>query len=128
MGRYTELIAEAHALARPISPSASCDAGGVAAVIVAESGRHFGGICMEFACSLGCCAEHAAVAEMLKHHESRIALAVAVDWSGKVLPPCGRCREMLWQLNDANRDAMIVLGEDAAQPLHVLLPYPWQQA
>ena len=128
MGQYTELIAEAHILARPIRPSASCDAGGVAALIVAESDRHYTGICMTFACSLGFCAEQAAVAEMLKYHESRVAVIVAVDWSGKVLPPCGRCREMLWQLNDANRDATVVLGENSAQPLHVLLPYPWQQA
>ena len=126
MGRYSQLILEAHQLARPIQSSASCKAGGVAAVIVADSGQHFSGICVEFACSLGFCAEHAAAAEMLKHHESKVTLVVAVDWSGKVLSPCGRCREMLWQLNDANRNALVILGPDVAKPLHELLPSHWQ--
>ncbi len=125
---YQDLITKAHAFARPIQPSESCSAGGVAALIVAESGDEFTGICMEFSCSLGFCAEHAAVAEMLKHQQAKIKFVVAVDWSGKVLPPCGRCREMLWQLEPSNKDALVILNSQKAIPLHELLPFPWQSA
>lgn len=122
---YQTLIEKAHRVARPIRSSELCDAGGVAALIVSDTGQEYTGICIDFACSLGFCAEHAAVAEMLKNLESRIAYVVAVDWSGRVLPPCGRCRELMWQLNTNNGDAMVILGEAQAQPLRELLPSPW---
>jgi cytidine deaminase len=121
----SELIAEAAVFARPIKTSEHCEAGGVAALIVSESGRHYTGVCVDFACSMGFCAEHAAVADMLKHHESKILYVVAVLWNGEVIPPCGRCREMMWQLNAANRDALVILGKDLVKPLHELLPHPW---
>lgn len=123
-----EMIRAAHQLARPISPSKLCSAGGVAALIVAASGHRYTGVCVDFECSMGFCAEHAAAAEMLKNLESQIAYVVAVDWSGKVLPPCGRCREMIWQLDDANSEAMVVLGVHLARPLRELLPNPWFMA
>jgi cytidine deaminase len=121
----SELIAQAASYARPIKTSEHCEAGGVAALIVSESGKRYTGVCVDFECSLGFCAEHAAVAEMLKNHESRILYVVAVLWNGEVIPPCGRCREMMWQLNAANRDALVILGKDLVKPLHELLPHPW---
>jgi cytidine deaminase len=92
-------------------------------VIVAESGNEFTGICVEFECGIGFCAEHAAVAEMLKHGESQIKLVVAVNKLGEVMPPCGRCREMMWQLNIANRNALVILSGVEARPLSELLPF-----
>ena len=120
---YSDLIAEAHAVARPIYPSERCQAGTVGAVIVSSSGQSYTGICLDFECSLGFCAEHAAVAEMLKHQESEISLVVAVTHEGEVLPPCGRCREMMWQLNKKNRSAKVVLGVSEARALSELLPF-----
>jgi predicted RNase H-like nuclease/cytidine deaminase len=120
---YADLIAQAHALARPLQPSADCSAASVASVIVSRSGKAYTGVCLDFSCSLGFCAEHAAIAEMLKAHDSEIALVVAVDEHGNVLAPCGRCREMMWQLNPLNRDALVILAPDQALPLHELLPY-----
>jgi cytidine deaminase len=120
---FSSIIAKALQLARPIRTSEDCRAGDVACVIVAESGNEFTGICVEFECGIGFCAEHAAVAEMLKHGESQIKLVVAVNKLGEVMPPCGRCREMMWQLSDANRDAMVILSRVEARPLSELLPF-----
>ena len=120
---YAEIIDEAHQLARPIKPSELCSAGSVGSVIVSRSGKKYTGICLDFSCSLGFCAEHAAIAEMLKAHESEIAVVVAVDEDGNVLPPCGRCREMMWQLNDVNVNALVVLSPDHAVPLREMLPF-----
>jgi len=72
---------------------------------------------------LGFCAEHAAIAEMLKHHESEIAYVVAVNHEGEIFSPCGRCREMMWQLNEKNRSAMVILSSDEAHTLGELLPF-----
>jgi cytidine deaminase len=50
-------------------------------------------------------------------------MVVAVNNRGEVLPPCGRCREMMWQLNPSNRETLVVLAGDWALPLRELLPY-----
>jgi cytidine deaminase len=120
---FSSIIAKAQQLACPIRTSEDCRAGDVACVIVAESGNEFTGICVEFECGIGFCAEHTAVAEMLKHGESQIKLVVAVNKLGEVMPPCGRCREMMWQLSDANRNALVILSSVEARPLSELLPF-----
>ena len=94
-----ELVAAATALAGEFRTSDTCVAGEVAAVLVSASGRVYTGVCIDTACSLGFCAEHAAVAEMLKARESEIALVVAVSAKYGILLPCGRCREMMWQVD-----------------------------
>jgi cytidine deaminase len=121
---FAALIAEARAFARPIKPTRKCEAGIVAAVIVTATGKHYSGVSMEFTSGMGSCAEHAAVAAMLKDHETVIARVVAVHHDGRVFPPCGRCREMMWQLDMRNRDALVILGPSQAVPLHELLPHP----
>jgi cytidine deaminase len=121
---FSAWIDLAHGHARPIKPSRKCEAGTVAALLVTPSGGRYVGVSVEFRCGIGFCAEHAAVAEMLKNHETRVTHVVAVHHNGKVLAPCGRCREMLWQLDDSNRDCLVILGPTEARPLHELLPHP----
>ena len=121
--RFADIISEASKLARPISPSEECSAASVASVIISGLGNTYTGVCVDFDCGIGFCAEHAAVAEMLKRRESKISMVVAVNDRGEVLPPCGRCREMMWQLDPSNREALVVLGGDWALPLRELLPY-----
>jgi cytidine deaminase len=121
---FSSLIAEARGFARPIKPTRKCEAGIVAAVIVTASGKHYSGVSMEFTSGMGSCAEHAAVAAMLKDHETVIAHVVAVHHDGRVFPPCGRCREMMWQLDARNRDGLVILSPTLAVPLHELLPHP----
>src|SRR5215216_4433894 len=98
------LIATATSLARPFRPSADCHAGDVAAALVTAAGHVYTGICIDTASSLGFCAEHAAVAEMLKAGEAEVRMVVAVQSSGGILAPCGRCRELLWQVHPRNRE------------------------
>ena len=121
--RFADIIAEARKLARPLVTSEECSAATVAAAIISGLGNTYTGVCMDFECGIGICAEHAAVAEMLKHRESKISMVVAVNDRGDVLPPCGRCREMMWQLDSSNREALVVLGGNWAMPLRELLPY-----
>jgi cytidine deaminase len=121
---YSALIAEARTFARPIKPTRKCEAGIVAALIITALGKHYSGVSMEFTSGMGACAEHAAVAAMLKDHETVIARVVAVHHDGRVFPPCGRCREMMWQLDTRNRDALVILSPTLAVPLYELLPHP----
>ena len=120
-----ELIAVATKLVGEFRTSEDCTAGGVAAALVTRSGNIYTGICIDTACSLGFCAEHAAVAEMLKARESEIDRIVAVTDKGVAGAPCGRCRELMWQVNNKNASTRIILAPGNTVTLQELLPMPW---
>lgn len=120
------LIAAAAALAGEFRTSEDCVAGSVGAALLSGSGRVYTGICIDTGCGMGFCAEHAAVAEMLKARESEIAMVVAVVAGGSILPPCGRCRELMWQVDARNRDTRVILAPDRTVTLAELLPQPWR--
>lgn len=101
----------------------------VAAAVLAPDGRVFAGCSILMHCGLGFCAEHAAAAALVAAGGSEVAAVVAVrrgdDGDLEVLPPCGRCREFLAQLDPRNLSATVVLA-DGVVPLSELLPHRWQ--
>jgi cytidine deaminase len=103
--------------------SGECSAGGVGAALLTDTGALFTGICVDARCSLGFCAEHAAIAEMLKSRQTRIVAIVAVCEDGTILPPCGRCRELIRQVNAENWNTTVVVAENIAVSLGSLLPH-----
>lgn len=128
---HSDLILRAAELLRPHRMDDRL-AGDVASIVVAASGREFGGVCIDTSGGTGFCAEHAAVAAMVTAGEYAIRSVVAVwknaDGILHVLPPCGRCREFLRQLDPANLDTRVVLGTDRDESLRSLLPeWEWPQ-
>jgi cytidine deaminase len=116
------LVERAAAVAHPFAPSEDLRAGDVGAALLTVDGDTFTGICIDAQCGLGFCAEHAAVAEMLKAGQARVRLIVAVDRDGTVMSPCGRCRELLWQLSPDNRTTWVVGSDRSLKVLTELLP------
>ena len=96
----------------------------VAAAILSKSGRIYTGVCLHMSCGIGFCAEHSAVAEMIKGRETEIDMIVAVCDNG-VLAPCGRCRELLVQVNPKNFSSQVVLPGGKISLLRELLPDHW---
>ena len=43
----------------------------------------------------------------------------------RILPPCGRCREMLAQVDSRNVDCKVILDNNHAVLLRELLPLHW---
>jgi cytidine deaminase len=123
----TDLIGKALEVTGKFDPSESCSSGNVGAALITSRGHIYTGVCVDCTCSIGFCAEHSAVAEMLKHHESEISMIVAVNTSRKILPPCGRCRELLYEVNPRNLDTFVISAPDRAVPLSRLLPSPRQE-
>lgn len=121
---FEQLTERASAVVNPRVLSAHADAGSVGAAIESASGAVYVGVCLDMACGVGFCAEHAAAAAMVTAGESRIAKVVAVGKAG-VMPPCGRCREFLRLLAPENLDAQVLVQKGVAVPLKELLPYPW---
>ena len=69
---FTKLYQKAVEVLNPRQVSESLEAGGVAAALVTDKGNVYRGVCIDTACSLGFCAEHAAVAAMLTAGEDRV--------------------------------------------------------
>lgn len=101
--------------------------GYVGAALLTNEGKVFTGINLEFHCGMGFCAEHSAVAEMVKKGETHIKRIVATTAQGTIIPPCGRCREMLFQIDERNGDTEVIIGKGEKKPLSDLLPYNWQK-
>jgi cytidine deaminase len=125
---FDELYQRARAVVNPRRLSDEAESGGVGAALLTEQGHVYVGVCIDTACSMGFCAEHAAAAAMVTAGESRVLKMVAVGWDGRVMPPCGRCREFISQLNDGNRDARVMVAEGTVVTLRELLPYDWREA
>lgn len=119
-----ELIEKAKKLLNPITLSESATAGQVACVLVTDNGNTYGGVCVDAACGLGFCAETSAVGSMIAAGESVIAKLCAVKGE-EVLSPCGKCRELMIQINPKNGEAEILLSPDRIVTLKELLPEHW---
>ena len=101
------------------------EAGSVAAAILSEQGHVYCGVCIDTPCSLGFCAEHAAIAAMVTAGENRILRMVAVGANDRVIPPCGRCREFICQVHDDNYRCEVLLDGGRVSTIGDLLPERW---
>ena len=102
-------------------------AGHVACALETVSGIVYTGICIDVPCSIGICAEQAAIAEMVKHGETKIKRIVAVYEDGSILSPCGRCRELISQLDLGNENTVVAINNDQKVTLKELLPERWDK-
>ena len=107
---WKELYNAAMKVINPREVSRIIEAGGVAAAVESVSGNIYVGACIDTACTLGVCAERNAMFHMITNGENDIRRVIAVDRNGKVIPPCGACREFMTQLMpDSYRSIEIML-------------------
>lgn len=121
-----ELIRRAAEVTRPRALGKTVEAGAVGAAIEAGSGEVFCGVSIDAACGIGFCAEHGAVAAMITAGGSRVLAMVAVHAAGHVVAPCGRCRELVMQIDPANTATRVLLPGERVLTLAQLLPDWWQ--
>ncbi|MBI4927508.1 MAG: cytidine deaminase [Anaerolineae bacterium] len=125
---HLELIEKAKSVLHPRKLANDNSAGDVACALVSASGQIYLGVCIDIGSGIGFCAEHSAIAAMITAGESAIAKIVAIWGEGVVLPPCGRCREFMYQIDSANyRNTEVVLGENSSVKLKDLLPHPYDE-
>ena len=98
--------------------------GSVAAAVLSENHNVYTGVCIDVCSGMGFCAEHAAIAAMITAGESKITKVVAISKDG-ILPPCGRCRELISQIHKDNIHAEIMISSNKVVKLDELLPFRW---
>ncbi len=125
---FEDLYLKAKSVVNPRQLSECADAGGVGAALLSESGQIYVGVCIDTACSMGFCAEHAAAAAMITAGENRVLKMIAVGTDGEIMPPCGRCREFISDLHSQNLNTEVMLSEGVILTLRELLPYDWRKA
>lgn len=100
----------------------------VGAAVRGLSGTIYTGVNVE-SCGYGPCAEPVAIGAAISQGETGFTTIVAVGgWSSTypLLPPCGNCRQLLW---DYEREAMVILGKDGVLikvKISDLLPLAYQ--
>ena len=120
---FNDLYTLAKSVLNPRRISENAEAGGVGAAILSADGKVYTGVCIDTGSSMGFCAEHAAAAAMITAGESRILKVVAVDWDGRIMPPCGRCREFISQIHDDNNETEVLVAEGLVITIGDLLPH-----
>lgn len=120
---FQQLIDTAFEVLRPRRVSPTVTTSAVAAALVTEQGNVYRGVNIDTHCSLGFCAEHAAIAAMFTGGEDKPVQIVAVGYDGKIWAPCGRCRELLHQINP---DCQVLMPDGKTiLTAEELLPWAW---
>lgn len=120
------MIQIADALVNPKVLTSTCEVASVGCALITAKGNLYTGVDLDMACGIGFCAEHSAVAQMVLNNETRIDKIVAVGKSHKVIPPCGRCRELLYQINNDNLATQILINNKEIRTLKEILPFQWK--
>ena len=119
-----ELIQKAKSVAITKQIAEETAVGEVGAALITDKGNVYTGASIHAPSGLGFCGEASAIAAMITNGENRIKTIVATDGQGNVYSPCGRCREMIRQVNKQNMDTEVIL-KDKVVKLSDLLPDPY---
>jgi cytidine deaminase len=110
-----DLIEKAKTVLSPRELYLGNRAGDVACALQSVAGNIYLGVCMD-------------IAAMITAGETAIARVVAISGDGKILPPCGRCRELMYEIDASNLEAtLVIVGQKKAILLKELLPHPYHE-
>lgn len=119
------LIEKAKSLVKPKKMRHGFTTADCGCVLVTDKGNIYLGVSIDTPSSMGFCAEASAIATMITNQEYKIKKIIAVLEDGTVLPPCGRCREFMYQINEVNLDTDVFVDNNKIVKLRDLLPFPW---
>jgi len=97
----------------------------VGSVLVTEHGKLFSGVSLHLACGIGFCAEHTAISQMVTQTNETCIKTIIATTKENVIPPCGRCRELMNILDIKNMDAEVIITTNKKVKLRELLPFAY---
>ena len=120
------LLQKAQELAHKKELTADVMVGHVGCALETKLGKVYTGLSVGTSANLGFCAEVCAMAQMIKEGETEIVKIVASGPEGELITPCGRCRELMFQINRNNLKTKVLLADNKFITLEELLPHRWQ--
>ena len=124
---YKTLVDEATRLSVPHPLTDEATAGFVGAALLASNGKVYTGVSLTGACGIQFCGEVGAVMSMLKDNVSQIKAITAVSNDHKLMPPCGRCRELMFEIDRRNLQTDVILENGKVIKLADIFPERWQE-
>ena len=126
-----KLIEEAKNIIIKSAPVNLINTGDVGSALTTSVGNIFSGVSLGFYCGIGSCGEYQAIGNMISNGEKEIKTIVAVFYNRKdkkyrVIPPCGKCREMVLQACKNNRNTDVIISSTKKVKLKELLPFAWE--
>ncbi len=106
--------------------------GDVGAALLTHDGEVFTGVCAATG-SNTICAEQMALGGLItqKKYVFKAIVAVWKDENGNlfVIPPCGNCRQFMYEIDRQNLEAQVILSTEHSMTLRELLPVEssWQK-
>lgn len=101
----------------------------IASVLRTRSGRIFDGVHVEvYVGRITVCGEAVAIGAAATAGDTEIETIVAVDETGRIVSPCGMCREMIADYAPEATVILQVADELKTVPVRNLLPYPYEQS
>ena len=122
-----ELIKEARKVAKIKKTKYGGIFGAAGSALITDKNNVYVVVSLDLTFGIGFCGEHSDIASMVTEGESRIKKIVAVSSNGIIMPPCGRCREMILQVNDKNINTDIIINKNKVVKLKELLPLIWEK-
>lgn len=125
---FKELYEEAFKTSKETYFSKDLEVGSVGCAIFTETNHLYLGKNLDMSSSIGMCAERNAISSMLTYEVSKITKMACVHKSGKIILPCGACREFMKQLEDLTVDTEILVSLEPFKvvKLNELLPSWWR--
>ena len=125
-----KLIEEAKKIIIKSKPVKLIDTGDIGSALITLKGNIYHGVSMGFYCGIGSCGEYQAIGSMISNGEKEIKTIVAVWYDAKkkkyeVIPPCGKCREMIHQASEKNWNTEVIISKTKKVKLKELLPHSW---
>ena len=100
--------------------------GDVGCALLSVEGKVYLGVCAASG-SNAFCAEQNAIGSMITESSFQISKIVAV-WKDEndntfVIPPCGNCRQLMFDLDEQNLRTEVILDRDVTMTIAELLPH-----
>ena len=122
-----DLIKKAFSIIKPVKRKDEFAIGECGTALVTELGNFYFGVSMGTSSGIGFCSEQSAIASMVTNGEYRIKKIVAVLEDGTIVPPCGLCREFIYQVDKNNLETDVIISKDKTIKIKELLPHPWDE-
>ena len=120
-----ELIKKVKEIIIKSKPVNLIDTGGVGCALITSKGNIYCGVSLGFYCGIGSCGEYQAIGNMISNGEKEIKKIIALTDEGEVIPPCGKCREMIHQACEKNWNTEVIISRNKKVKLKELLPNSW---
>ena len=100
----------------------------VGCALITKKGKLFTGANWDLFCGVGFCAESSAISNMVSHSDETEIKTIVACSKHHIMPPCGRCREVMALLDKKNlENTEVIISDTEKVKLKELIPFDWRE-